>query len=45
MVVGVVQELRIMHLVIDTKFYKTTLGVVTQTLGRITEMLVKVGKI
>jgi hypothetical protein len=35
MVAGVVWELGIMHLVTNTKYYKTTLGVVTQTLGKI----------
>jgi hypothetical protein len=45
MVVSVVQELRIMHLVTRIKSYKIALGVVTQTLGRIIEMLVRVRKI
>jgi hypothetical protein len=45
MVASVVQELRIMHLVTRIKSYKIALGVVTQTLGRIIEMLVRVRKI
>jgi hypothetical protein len=45
MVVSVVQELRIMHLVTRIKSYKIALAVVTQTLGRIIEMLVRVRKI
>jgi predicted aspartyl protease len=43
MVVAVVRELGIMHLVTGSKIYKTTLGVITQALGRIDEVLVKVG--
>jgi len=45
MATSVVWELRIMHLVTRNKLYKIALGVVTQTLGRIIEMLVRVGKI
>jgi hypothetical protein len=41
-VAGIVRELRIMHLVTKNK---TSSSVITQTLGKITEMLVKVGKI
>ncbi len=39
----VVRELGMMHLVTGTETYKTTSGVVTQALGRIDEMPVKVG--
>jgi len=43
MAVAMVRELGIMHLVVGSETYKTTLGVVTQALGRIDEVLVKVG--
>jgi predicted aspartyl protease len=43
MAVAVVRELGMMHLVTGTETYKTTSGVVTQALGRIDEILVKVG--
>jgi predicted aspartyl protease len=43
MVVAIVRELGIMHMVTIFETYKTTLGVVTQALGRIDEILVKVG--
>jgi predicted aspartyl protease len=43
MAVIVVRELGIMHLVVGSKIYKTALGVVTQALGRIDEVPVKVG--
>ncbi len=43
MVVVVVRELGIMHMVIGFKTYKTTSKVVTQALGRINEVPVKVG--
>jgi predicted aspartyl protease len=39
----VVRELGIMHLVARSETYKTASGVVTQALGRIDEVLVKVG--
>jgi hypothetical protein len=43
MVIAVVRELGLMHL--DSRFetYKTTSGTVTQALGRIDEVLIKVG--
>jgi hypothetical protein len=40
--VAVVRELGIMHLVIGSETYKTTLGVVTQAMGRIDEVPIKV---
>lgn len=40
----VVKELGIMQLMMGSKSYKTTLGVVTQPLKRIDEMFMKVGK-
>jgi predicted aspartyl protease len=43
MVVAMVRKLGIMHLVTESETYKTTLGVITQALGRIDEVLVKVG--
>jgi predicted aspartyl protease len=43
MVVAVVRELGIMHLVARSETYKIAFGVVTQTMGRIDEKLVKVG--
>jgi hypothetical protein len=42
---GVVCELSIMHLVSRSKSYKTTLSVVTQALGRISELLVRVSDV
>jgi len=43
MATTVVRELGIMHLVTGSETYKTTSGVVTQALGRIDEVPVKVG--
>jgi len=43
MVVPVVRESGIMHLVIRFETYKISFGVVTQAMGRIDEVLVKVG--
>jgi len=43
MVAVVVRELGIMHLVTGSKTYKTASGLVTQALGRIDEVPVKVG--
>jgi hypothetical protein len=43
MVVAVVKKLGIMHLVTRFETYKTMSGVVTHALGRIDEILVKVG--
>jgi hypothetical protein len=43
MAVVVVRELGMMHFVIGSETYKTASGVVTQALGRIDEILVKVG--
>ncbi len=43
MVVAVGRELGIMHLVIRFETYKISFGVVTQAMGRIDEILVKVG--
>jgi len=45
MAATVIKELGIMHLVIRSKTYKITSGVVTQALGRIDEVHVKVGSI
>jgi hypothetical protein len=45
MTVAVVRELGMMHLVTGTQTYKTALGVITQALGRIDEILVKVAGI
>ncbi len=45
MAVNVVRELGIMHLVAGHETYKTTSGIVTQALGRIVELPVKVGGI
>ncbi len=44
-VVSIVWELRIMHLVTCIEYYNIALGVVTQTLGKIIKMLMKVGKL
>jgi predicted aspartyl protease len=43
MVVVVVRELGMMHLIVGSETYKTTLGIVTQALGQIDEVPVKVG--
>jgi hypothetical protein len=43
MAAAVVRKLGMMHLVIGSETYKTTSGVVTQALGRINEVPVKVG--
>ncbi len=45
MAAAVVRELGMMHLVTGTEIYKTASGVVTQALGRINEIPVKVGGI
>ncbi len=46
MAVGIViRELGIVHMVFRTKNYKTTSGIVTKALGRIIDLLVKVGNI
>jgi predicted aspartyl protease len=45
MVASVVKELGIMHLVAGHETYKTASGIMTLALGRITELLVKVGGI
>jgi predicted aspartyl protease len=45
MAVAVVRKLGIMHLVIESETYKTASGVVTQAMGRIDELLVKVGSV
>ncbi len=45
MFVGVVHELRIMHLVSKSKSYKIAFGVVTQALGRINELPIRVGDV
>jgi predicted aspartyl protease len=45
MAVSVVRELGIMHLVVGHETYKTTSGIVTQALGRIVELPVRVGGI
>jgi hypothetical protein len=42
MAVVVVRELGMMHLVTGSETYKTVSGVITQALGRIDEVLVKV---
>jgi len=43
MAIVVVRELRMMHLIAGSETYKTTSGIVTQALGQIDEVLVKVG--
>jgi len=43
MAAAVVRELGLMHLVSGSETYKTTLGAITQALGRIDEVLIKVG--
>jgi predicted aspartyl protease len=45
MAANVVREFGIMHLVADHETYKTTSGIMTYALGRITKLLVKVGGI
>jgi hypothetical protein len=45
MVATVVRELGIMHLVLGHETYKTTSGMVTQTLGRITDLLMTMAEI
>lgn len=45
MVARIVRELRIMHLVSNNENYKMASCIVTKTLGRITNLLVKVGNI
>lgn len=45
MVARIVQELEIMHLVSDNENYKMASNIVTKALGRITNLLVKVGNI
>ncbi len=42
---SVVRELGIIHLVSGSKSYKTTLGVVTHALGRISEFPMRVGNV
>jgi hypothetical protein len=43
MVAAIVREFGLMHLVSGSETYKTALGAVTQALGRIDEVLIKVG--
>jgi hypothetical protein len=45
MATNVVRELGIMHLVVGHETYKMASNIVTHALGRITELLVKVGGI
>ncbi|CAK9863384.1 unnamed protein product [Sphagnum jensenii] len=45
MAINVVRELGIMHLVVGHETYKMVSGIVIQALGRIVELLVKVGGI
>jgi predicted aspartyl protease len=45
MVIVVIKKLGMMHLVTGSETYKIVLGVVTQALGRIDEVFVKVGNI
>ncbi len=45
MATNVVRELGIMHLVLGHETYKITSGTIIQTLGRITNVLVTVGKV
>ncbi len=42
---AIVRELGMMHLVIGNESYKTALGVITQALGRVDEVQVKIGGI
>ncbi len=43
MAVVVIRELGMMHLVTSTETYKTASGIITQALGRIEEIPIKVG--
>jgi hypothetical protein len=43
MATAVVRELGMMHLITGSESYKTAFGVITQALGRIDEVSVKVG--
>jgi predicted aspartyl protease len=43
MAAAVVRELGMMHLVIGSETYKTAFGIITQALGRINEVPMKVG--
>jgi len=45
MVVGIVQKLGIMHLVLNNENYNMAFSIVTITLGRIIDLLIKVGNI
>jgi hypothetical protein len=45
MAISVIKELNIMHLVVGQKIYKTTSKIVTQALGRVTKLPMKVGGI
>jgi hypothetical protein len=45
MAANVIKELNIIHLVVGQETYKTTSRIVTQALGRITELPMKVGRI
>jgi hypothetical protein len=45
MAASVVRELGIMHLVVGHETYKTIFGIITQALGRIVELPVRVGGI
>jgi hypothetical protein len=45
MAISVVRELGIMHLVVGHETYKTTSSIITQALGRIVELPVRVGGI
>jgi predicted aspartyl protease len=45
MATNVVREFGIMHLMANNETYKTTFGIMTHALGRITKLLVKVGGI
>jgi len=45
MATTVVRKLGIMHLVVKSKTYKTASGVVTQAMGRIDEVPIKVGSV
>jgi hypothetical protein len=44
MVKRIVQKQGIMHLIIGSKSYKITFGIITQAFGKINEIVVKVGK-
>ncbi len=45
MAIAITQELGIMHLVSGNESYKTTFGTIIMALGRITNILVKVGNV